>query len=101
MKFSKYLKDKLVILAAYLIICGLVIILLKIFECSSELIIMVSFLLAMNLLIAVLYDYFRRRGFYNELKNNVDVLDKNILSQKCLLSLPFMRGKYCQKNYMK
>lgn len=93
MKFSKYLKDKLVILAAYLIICGLVIILLKIFECSSELIIMVSFLLAMNLLIAVLYDYFRRRGFYNELKNNVDVLDKKYLVTEMLVKPSFYEGE--------
>ena len=93
MKFSKYLKDKLVILVAYLIICGLVIILLKIFECSSELIIMVSFLLAMNLLIAVLYDYFRRRGFYNELKNNVDVLDKKYLVTEMLVKPSFYEGE--------
>ena len=80
MKFSKYLKDKLVILAAYLIICGLVIILLKIFECSRELTLTKNEMIIFQLLLNNRQCIVTRDELMTDLWDNNEFINDNALT---------------------
>lgn len=93
MKPSKYLKDKLVTLIFFGTFMLLTIILLELFHLSLELRIMYSTLGILFFMIALGWDYFRRKEYYDKLLQNVEQLDKKYLVLETLKEPDFYEGK--------
>ena len=93
MKLSTYLKDKLyafLIFAIYIIILILFLIALKL---TSSIIIFITVFTVVIFFLILLYDYFRKRKFYNELLDKLNTLDKKYLLIEMLLEPNFLEGK--------
>ena len=93
MKLSTYLKDKLyafLIFAIYIIILILFLIALKL---TSSIIIFIIVFTVVIFSLILLYDYFRKRKFYNELLDKLNTLDKKYLLIEMLLEPNFLEGK--------
>ena len=93
MKLSTYLKDKLyafLIFAIYIIILILFLIALKL---TSSIIIFIIVFTVVIFVLILLYDYFRKRKFYNELLDKLNNLDKKYLLIEMLLEPNFLEGK--------
>ena len=93
MKLSTYLKDKLyafLIFAIYIIILILFLIALKL---TSSIIIFITVFTVVIFVLILLYDYFRKRKFYNELLDKLNTLDKKYLLIEMLLEPNFLEGK--------
>lgn len=93
MKLSTYLKDKLyafLIFAIYIIILILFLIALKL---TSSIIIFITVFTIVIFSLILLYDYFRKRKFYNELLDKLNTLDKKYLLIEMLLEPNFLEGK--------
>ena len=93
MKLSTYLKDRLyafLIFTIYIIILILFLIALKL---TSSIIIFITVFTVVIFFIILLYDYFRKRKFYNELLDKLNSLDKKYLLIEMLLEPNFLEGK--------
>ena len=93
MKLSTYLKDKLyafLIFDIYIIILILFLIALKL---TSSIIIFITVFTVVIFSLILLYDYFRKRKFYNELLDKLNTLDKKYLLIEMLLEPNFLEGK--------
>lgn len=93
MKLSTYLKDKLyafLIFVVYIIILILFLIALKL---TSSIIIFITVFTVVIFSLILLYDYFRKRKFYNELLDKLNTLDKKYLLIEMLLEPNFLEGK--------
>ena len=93
MKLSTYLKDKLyafLIFSIYIIILILFLIALKL---TSSIIIFIIVFTVVIFSLILLYDYFRKRKFYNELLDKLNTLDKKYLLIEMLLEPNFLEGK--------
>ena len=93
MKLSTYLKDKLyafLIFDIYIIILILFLIALKL---TSSIIIFITVFTVVIFSLILLYDYFRKRKFYNELLDKLNSLDKKYLLIEMLLEPNFLEGK--------
>ena len=93
MKLGTYLKDKLyafLIFAIYIIILILFLIALKL---TSSIIIFITVFTVVIFSLILLYDYFRKRKFYNELLDKLNTLDKKYLLIEMLLEPNFLEGK--------
>ena len=93
MKLSTYLKDKLfafLIFTIYIIILILFLIALKL---TSSIIIFITVFTVVIFSLILLYDYFRKRKFYNELLDKLNTLDKKYLLIEMVLVPNFLEGK--------
>ena len=93
MKLGTYLKDKLyafLIFSIYIIILILFLIALKL---TSSIIIFIIVFTVVIFSLILLYDYFRKRKFYNELLDKLNTLDKKYLLREMLLEPNFLEGK--------
>lgn len=93
MKLSTYLKDKLyafIIFITYIIILILFLIALKL---TSSIIIFIIVFTGVIFVLILLYDYFRKRKFYNELVSKLNSLDRKYLLIEMLLEPNFLEGK--------
>ena len=93
MKLSTYLKDKLyafIIFITYIIILILFLIALKL---TSSIIIFITVFTVVIFVLILLYDYFRKRKFYNELVSKLNSLDRKYLLIEMLLEPNFLEGK--------
>lgn len=93
MKLKNYLKD--MVLALSLFICSLVLIILMliVFDCNAQLIIGISAVLISAFCIPLVYDFLRRRTFYNQLNSNLELLDKKYLINEILSAPSFYEGE--------
>ncbi len=93
MKFSKYLTDKYI--EILLVIFGYIIVLMMLFafKVSSEVIIGITIVFVIISFGVIITGYFKRRGFYNNLLNNVEKLDKKYLVLEMLNEPSFYDGK--------
>ncbi len=93
MKLNTYLKDKLyafIIFAIYIIILILFLIALKL---TRSIIIFITVFTVVIFIIILLYDYFRKRKFYDELLDKLNTLDKKYLLIEMVLVPNFLEGK--------
>lgn len=79
MKLDKYLKDKAFVITVLIINYFLLVLIFYSFKISIYLIILFSILFIGMSLIIILFDYFRKREFYNNFINNLAKLDKKFL----------------------
>lgn len=93
MKFSKYLRDKLYFLIFFFFVYFTILLLFLAFKIDRSLIIVVSLFLFIFMLISLFFDYFRKRGFYNQLLFNIEKLDKSYLVLETLNKPNFYEGE--------
>ncbi len=93
MKFLDYLKDKIFSLAMIGILGILVFVILYSLNCTIYVILYLEFLIYLILFACFLWDYFKRRKFYNHTLNLLDKLDNKNLVQEMLPSATFIDSK--------
>ena len=92
MKFAAYLKDKIIIILIYLAFSLIIALMLLAFKTQVSLIVAIMVILALLLIIIILYDFIRKKNFYNKLVNNIDLLDKKYLVLETLNRPSFYEG---------
>ena len=93
MNFKKYILDKFI--EILIVIFGYIIILMMLlaFKIPSQVIIGITIVFSIIYLAIILISYFKRRGFYNNLINNVGKLDKKYLVLEMLNEPSFYDGE--------
>ncbi len=93
MKLSKYFKDKLGLILIYYFNYFIIISLLIAFKSSISLIIAISLLGLINFLLIFFLSYFKKKIFYDNLLNNLELLDKKYLVLETLSKPSFYEGE--------
>ncbi len=79
MKLGRYLKDKTILIIILIVNYFILINLLYAFKVDMSLIIVFSFIFIAMSIFIILFDYFRKKSFYNEFINRLEELDKKYL----------------------
>lgn len=93
MSFLRFIKDNKVNILVSLLLFILVILLMFTFQVNSSLIIISVIFSLSSFIFLLLYNYFRKKKFYNELINNTKLLDKKYLVLETLNEPTFLEGK--------
>lgn len=93
MSFFRFIKDNKVNILVSLLLFILVILLMLAFQVNTSLIIISIIFSLSSFIFLLLYNYFRKRKFYNELINNTKLLDKKYLVLETLNEPSFLEGK--------
>ena len=93
MKFLSFLRDKLISICIYVFVYVVVILLFFAFKVDVSLMIAFSFLYILSNIIVLMFEYYSRKRFYDELVYNVKVLDKAYLVLETLREPSFYEGK--------
>lgn len=93
MKFSYYLRDRLVLIISYLLLNVMLLLLFLAFKIPMSLTIVILMLLFMFLVSNILFDYFRKQKFYNDLIGNIERLDKSYLVCETINKPNFYEGE--------
>ena len=93
MRMSDYLKDKIIIIFLDVIGFIFVILLLLVLKISNEGIIAIYFVLGLNFVLVLLYDYFRKKDFYDKLICNLDLLEEKYLITELIKRGDFLEGR--------
>ena len=100
MKLVKYLKDKLSSILVFLFGYFLIILMLLAFKCEIFLIIAISIVMSSCFIIIFLFDYIKRKSFYDNLLKNIERLDQKYLVLETLDIPTFYEGQLlCQVLY--
>ena len=79
MKFTSYLKDKIILILTYIFILILVFLILLVFDLYYTGIILVMFLLILPCLFLFFYRFYKKKKFYDEIYFILDKLDDKVL----------------------
>lgn len=93
MSFLEFVKDNKVNILVSLLLFILVVLLMFTFQVNSSLIVISIIFFLSIFIFLLLYNYFRKRTFYNELINNTKLLDKKYLVLETLNEPTFLEGK--------
>jgi signal transduction histidine kinase len=93
MKLLDYCKDKIVSIFIFFLLLIIVISLLLIFNVNLFLIVYISLFISFSYIGVFLYEFFRRREYYNTLLNNLENLDQKYLVNEMLMKPNFLEGK--------
>jgi len=93
MTFKAYLKDKSVEILVSLAACIIIVWLLVVFRLNTVAVVMAAGIYALGGIICLLHDYHRRKGFYNNLSQNAELLDKAYLVLETMDKPEFIEGK--------
>ena len=93
MEFGKYVKDRHTEIIFGAVAFAIILLLLLAFHTPPALIIMVMAVFLIFMVAAFLWDYNRKRGFYQQLKENLNDLDKKNLAAEIISEPDFYEGK--------
>ncbi len=93
MKFNRYLKDKIFEIVLYVILIMIILIMLYSFSVNSFLFFYITILLITFGLIMLLYNFFRRKKFYDNLIQTLNKIDQKYLLQEMINRPNFIEGK--------
>lgn len=93
MKLKEYLKDQLSFIITFILNIMIILLMLTTFKVEKNLIIAIIFILLISNLYYLFFNYFRKKGFYQELLNNIELLDKSYLVLETLQKPSFYEGK--------
>ena len=79
MKLSKYLRSNYLIILLFIVIISIINLMLVSFKVENQAIIGVNLTAILGFIIYVVYDFGRRKKFYNKFLNDLDLLDKKYL----------------------
>ncbi len=97
MKISNYLYDKLISIITYLFMMIIIVLMLLAFNSPKELTIAITLCLSVAGLIILIYNYLRKKYFYDYLITNLKQLDKKYLITELLPDANFLEGKYLKE----
>ena len=93
MKLKDYINDKVAIILMYILLMIIILFFLIMFKVPIVLIISIEMVLFIFGIIMIVYDYLRKRNFYNEFEKNLDELDKKYLITEIVSKPNFLEGK--------
>ena len=93
MKLSKYLKSNYLIIIIFIVILAIINLMLVSFKVSLQAILGMNLSLIVGFTITVIYDFKKRKKFYNKFLNDLDLLDKKYLITEMLEKPNFYDGE--------
>ncbi len=93
MKFMDYIKDNLTGICITIFTYLMILFFMYSFRFSTDMIIMLSITFFTGFLSRILWDYFRKKKFYNSLLNGIEHLDKKYLISEIIEEPNFLEGK--------
>ena len=75
MKFSKYLKNNYLIILLFIVIIAIIDLMLISFKTNNQAIIGVTITGVLGFILYLIYDFYRRKKFYDKFINDLDLLD--------------------------
>ena len=93
MKLSKYLKSNYLIILLFIVIISIINLMLVSFKVENQAIMGVNLTAILGFIIYVVYDFGRRKKFYNKFLNDLDLLDKKYLITEMIDKPEFYDGE--------
>ena len=93
MKLSKYLRNNYLIILLFIVIISIINLMLVSFKVESQAIMGVNITAILGFIIYVIYDFGRRKKFYNKFLNDLDLLDKKYLITEMIDKPNFYDGE--------
>lgn len=93
MRFSKYLKNNYLIILLFIVIIAIIDLMLVSFKTNRQAVIGVSITAIVGFVLYIIYDFNRRKKFYNKLLNDLDLLDKKYLITEMIDKPDFYEGE--------
>lgn len=93
MKLKNYIKDKFIAIMLLIGLITMISLLLIIFKINMFLIILVILLIIITFITMILYEYFRKRNFYNNIEKVLDNLDKKFYLTEIINKPNFIEGE--------
>jgi hypothetical protein len=93
MKFRDFLKDKLLLVLIYLVCYFIILMMLIAFKSETSLIVAITVVFLILGFSLLLIEFFRRKNFYDELKQNVERLDQKYLVLETISKPQFYEGE--------
>lgn len=93
MKFSKYLKDNYLIILLFIVIIAIIDLMLVSFKTNNQAIIGVIVTEVLGFILYLIYDFYRRRKFYDKFINDLELLDKKYLITEMIERPNFYEGE--------
>ena len=93
MKLSKYLKTNYLIILLFIVIIAIIDLMLISFKTNSRAVIGVSVTAIVGFILFIIYDFCRRKKFYDKFLNDLDLLDQKYLITEMLEKPNFYEGQ--------
>ena len=93
MKLSKYLRSNYLIILLFIVIISIINLMLVSFKVENQAIMGVNLTTILGFIIYVVYDFGRRKKFYNKFLNDLDLLDKKYLITEMIDKPEFYDGE--------
>ena len=93
MKFSKYLKDNYLIILLFIVIIAIIDLMLVRFKTNNQAIIGVIVTEVLGFILYLIYDFYRRKKFYDKFINDLELLDKKYLITEMIERPNFYEGE--------
>ncbi len=93
MKFNKYLKNNFISIFIFMIMIAIIDLMLASFKTNEQAIIGVNVTAILGFIIYIVYDFERRRKFYNKFLNDLELLDKKYLITEMIEKPNFYEGE--------
>ena len=93
MKLSKYLKTNYLIILLFIIIIAIIDLMLVSFKTDRQAVIGVSITAIVGFILFIIYDFNRRKKFYDKFLNDLDLLDKKYLITEMIDKPDFYEGE--------
>ena len=93
MKFKNYLKTNVFIILLFVVIIAIIDLMLVTFETNKQAVMGVTATAILGFILYILYDFGRRKKFYNKFLNDLDLLDKKYLITEMVEKPNFYEGE--------
>ena len=93
MKLSKYLRNNYLIILLFIVIISIINLMLVSFKVENQAIMGITVTSILGFILYVVYDFGRRKKFYNKFLNDLDLLDKKYLITEMLDKPNFYDGE--------
>ena len=93
MKLREHIRDRAPAYLIYTAVWALILIFMFVFRVSKEAVIIISSLAFLGAAAAEIWDFTRKRSFYNKLSEDIELLDKKYLIAEMLGEPSFLEGR--------
>ena len=93
MKFNKYVRNNFISIFIFMIMIAIIDLMLVSFKSSEQAIIGVNITAILGYILYIVYDFERRKKFYNKFLNDLDLLDKKYLITEMVEKPNFYEGE--------
>ena len=93
MKLSKYLRNNFLIILLFIVITAIINLMLVSFKTDIQVILGINITVIIGFILYIIYDFNRRKKFYNKFLNDLDLLDKKYLITEMIEKPNFYEGE--------